>query len=174
MDARRALLLQGAPTIRDEMRGLLCGDRSVVRRASRFLELSGLLKEVLVRVAVVIRHLPGKVRARGQMVIRVTRLDQALVQAEAVLRPPVRQVMEAEVVVRCRLALQGMEVEMEAGIPSRLTRHLKAVRVVDVLDLVVVHLEVHRFRRGRQDRRMTLRTSRTGRCSENLRISVVR
>jgi len=40
------------------MRGLLCGDRSVVRRASRYLEL---LREVLVRVAVVTRHLLGKV-----------------------------------------------------------------------------------------------------------------
>ena len=153
---------------------MLCGNRSVVRRASRFLELSELLKEVLVRVAVVTRHLPGKVRARSQMVIRVNRLDQVVVQAEAVLRPPVRQVIEAEVVVRRRLVLQGMEVEMEAGIPSRRILPLGAVRAVDVVDLVVVHLEAHRFRRGRQDRRMTLQTSLTGWCSGNLRISVAR
>ena len=86
--------VQGAPTIRDEMLGLgrlmLCGSRSVVRQASLFLVLSGLLKEVLVRVAGVTRHLPDKLRARGQTVARVTRLDQVVVQAEAVLRPPAR------------------------------------------------------------------------------------
>ena len=63
---------------------------------------------------------------------------------------------------------------MEAGVLSRLTPLLEAVRVVDVVDLVVVHLEVHRFRRGRQDRRMTLRTSLTEQCSGTLRISAAR
>ena len=67
-----------------------------------------------------------------------------------------------------------MEVGVEAGIPSRVTLHLEAVRVVDVADLVVVPLEVHRSLQGRQDPRMTLWTSLTGQCSETLRISVVR
>ena len=45
--------------------------------------------------------------------------------------------------------------EVEAGIPSRLTLHLEVVRVVDVVDLVVVLLKVRRSLRDRQGHLMT-------------------
>ena len=140
----------------------------------RPLEPSGRLKEVLVRVAVVTRHRQSRIRARVQMITRVTRPDQVVVRAEVVLRLRVLQGMEAEVVVRRRRVLHGMEVEMEAGVPPRLTLLLEAVRVVDVVDQVVVHLEVHRFHRGRRGRRMILRTSLMEQGSKNLGIRVAR
>ena len=100
---------------------MLCGNRSVVRRASRLLEFPESLKEVSVRVVGVTRRLPDRVRARDQTVIRVTQLDQVVVQVEAALRLRVRRVAgaEAEAVVHRHRALRVMEVE--AGTPSHLT-----------------------------------------------------
>ena len=85
---------------------MLCGNRSVVRRASRLLEFPASLREASVRVVGGTRRLPDRVQARDQTVIRVTQLDRVAVQVEAVLRLRVRQVMEAEVVVRRRRVLQ--------------------------------------------------------------------
>ena len=151
---------------------MLCGNRSVVRRVSRPLEFLRPLREVSVRVVGVTRRLPDRVRARDQTVVRVTQLDQVVVQVEAVLRPRVRREAEAEAVVHRHRALRVMEVE--AGIPSRLTLHLEVVRVVDVVDLVVVPLEVRRSLRDRQGHLMTLRTSLMESGSESLRINVAR
>ena len=130
----------------------------MVLRVSRLLEFLEPWREVSVRVVGVTRRLPDRVRARGQTVIRVTQLDQVVVQVGAVLRPRALRVAEAEAVVHRRRALRVMEV----------------VRAVDVADLVVVPLEVHRFLQGRQDPQMTLRISLTERCSKSLRINVVR
>jgi len=108
------------------------------------------------------------------MAVRVTQLDQVVVQVEVVLRPRVRQVAEAEAeaVVHHRRALRVVEVE--AGTLSRLTLHLEAVRVVAVVGLVVVLLEARRSLRDRRVQLMTLRTSLMESVSESLKINLVR
>ena len=57
---------------------MLCGNRSVALRVSRFLELPGPRKEVRVRVVGGTRHLPDRVQVRGRTTARVTRLDQVV------------------------------------------------------------------------------------------------
>ena len=151
---------------------MLCGSRLMVLRVSRVLEFLGPFVEVSVRVVGVTRHLPDRVRARDQAVVRVTRLDRVVVQVEAALRLRVRRVAEAEAVVHRHQALRVMEAE--AGTLSRLTLHREVVRVVDVVDMGVVPLEVRRSLRDRQGHLMTLRTFLTESGSESLRINVVR
>ena len=155
---------------------MLCGSKLVVLRVSRSLGLPGRPKEVLVKVVVKTRHRLGMVpvRARVQMGTRVTRPDQVAVRAEVVPRLQALRGMEAEVVARHPRVLQGMEAGLEVGVLPRLTLLLEVARVVDVVDLVVVLLEAHRFRRVRRDRQMTLRISLMEQGSRDLGISVVR
>ena len=151
---------------------MLCGSRLMVLQASLPHEVLGPSEEVLVRVVGTTRHLLDKVRARDQVVVRVTQLDRAVVQVGVVPRPRALRVAEAEAVVHRHRALRMVEVE--AGILSRLTLLLEAVRVVAVVDQVAVPLEVRRSLRDRQGHLMTLRTLLTELVSESLRINVVR
>jgi hypothetical protein len=132
------------------------------------------LVEASVRVIKVIRSPPDRVQVRDRTVAPVIRRDLVVVQVEAVLRPRVRQVVEAEAeaVARHRQALRVTEAEMD--ILSRRVRRLEAVQAVVVVDRAVVPLVARRFLQDHRVRLTTLQTFRMEVVSENQRINVVR
>ena len=147
-----------------------CGNRLMVRRGNRPLEVPGRFSEVSDRVVGEPRHLLGKSPARGRVAIQDAQPDQAVVPVEAALRPRVRREAEAE--AHRRRVLRGMEVE--AGILSRLTFPPEVVLVMVVADRVVALLEVLRFLRDRRARQTTRRMFLMELASGILRTPVVR
>jgi len=151
-----------------------CGNKLMVLQVSRLLEVQGCLAEVSDRVVGRTRHLPGRVPARGRMVVRVTQLDQVVVPVEAALRPRARQVTEAEAEAAVHRHRVLRVVEVEAGILSRLALPLEAVRVVALVHLVVALLGAHLSLRDRRAHQMTLQIFLMEVVSESLRLNVVR